>query len=70
MGEAVKIRGMFVHPMEVEDVVSKIPGISKFHVICTHEKMKDIVTAKLELESDDLDKDSISKSFMKSKINQ
>ena len=64
VGEAVKIRGMFVHPMEVEDVVSKIPEISRFHVIVTHDAMKDFITAKLELEEEGLDKDAIRESFM------
>ncbi|MEW6616157.1 MAG: hypothetical protein AB1401_11950 [Thermodesulfobacteriota bacterium] len=64
VGEGVKIRGMFVHPIEVEDVVSKIPGISRFHIICTHENMKDLITAKLELNSEDIDKDAITESFM------
>jgi len=64
VGEGVKIRGMFVHPLEVEDVVSKIPGISRFQIAVTHEDMKDVITAKLELEKEDLDKDAITKSFM------
>ena len=65
VGEAVKVRGMFVHPMEVEDVVSRIAGISRFQIAITHEDMKDIIMVKLELEKEDLDKDAITESFMK-----
>ncbi|MDY7033858.1 MAG: phenylacetate--CoA ligase family protein, partial [Thermodesulfobacteriota bacterium] len=65
VGEAVKIRGMFVHPMEVDDVVSKIPEISKYKIDVTHENRKDIITVKLELNQEDADKDKIRETFMK-----
>ena len=65
VGEAVKTRGMFLHPQEVADVVSQQSGISRYHVTVTHENMKDIITAKIELENEGLDKESLRESFMK-----
>ena len=65
VGEAVKVRGMFLHPSEVEDVTSRIPEISKFHVAITHKDMKDIISAKLELAKEDADRGKITETFMK-----
>ena len=63
VGEAVKIRGMFVHPMEVDDVVAKMPEVSKYQVIATHEKMRDIISVKLELADDSADKEKVGSAF-------
>ncbi|MFH1624790.1 MAG: phenylacetate--CoA ligase family protein, partial [Pseudomonadota bacterium] len=60
VGEAVKTRGMFIHPLEAEDVVSKLSGVSKFQILVSHHKMRDFITAKVELTNETVDKEKLS----------
>ena len=65
VGEAVKTRGMFIHPLEAEDVVSNLSGILKFQILISHHKMRDFITAKFELADEDVDKENLADTFMK-----
>ncbi|MDY7031495.1 MAG: hypothetical protein SVY10_06250 [Thermodesulfobacteriota bacterium] len=65
VGEAVKTRGMFIHPLEAEDVVSKLSGILKFQILVSHHKMRDFITAKLELVDEAVHKENLADTFMK-----
>ncbi|MFH1626036.1 MAG: hypothetical protein ABID54_12915 [Pseudomonadota bacterium] len=65
VGEGVKTRGMFIHPSEVEDVVSKLPGVSKFQVTVGHAQMRDSISAKFELKDETVDKEALADAFKK-----
>ncbi|MBI5167007.1 MAG: AMP-binding protein [candidate division NC10 bacterium] len=47
--EVTKVRGMFVHPRQVNEVISKFPAISRYQVVVTREKHLDEMTFRLEL---------------------
>ncbi|MEW6615173.1 MAG: hypothetical protein AB1401_06900 [Thermodesulfobacteriota bacterium] len=66
VGEAVKTRGMFIHPLEAEDVVSRLSGVSKFQILISHHEMRDFITAKFELTDEGVDKEKLADTFMKS----
>lgn len=59
VGEAAKVRGMFISPPEVADVVSRIPVITRFQLQITHADLRDIVTARFELANETVDKEKV-----------
>ncbi|MEW6033259.1 MAG: AMP-binding protein [Chloroflexota bacterium] len=50
VGEAAKIRGMFVHPKQVDEVMSRFPIISRWTVLVTRPGQRDELTLKVELD--------------------
>ncbi len=48
IGEAVKVRGMFVHPSQLASVVAKFPGIEKYQLVCSRINQKDFLTFRFE----------------------
>lgn len=44
IGDAVKVRGMFLHPRQVGDVVSRFPEISHWQVVVTRAGHKDFLS--------------------------
>ena len=65
VGEGVKTRGMFIHPLEADDVVSKLPGISNFQIAVSHVEMKDFITATFEVDEEPDNKEQLIDAFMK-----
>lgn len=49
-GDAVKVRGMFVHPNQVRFAAAAIPGILATQVIITRPDLRDDVTLRVEVE--------------------
>jgi len=49
VGEAVKVRGMFVHPNEVRGVLAGVPEVARYQLVVTREGYQDRLTARLEL---------------------
>lgn len=48
--EVTKIKGMFVHPRQIDEAVSKFPGeVEKMRIIVTREGVTDIMTAEVQL---------------------
>ncbi|NOY77045.1 MAG: phenylacetate--CoA ligase [Calditrichaeota bacterium] len=47
VGEGVKVKGMFVHPSQVWDVLKKIPCVKDFQILVTRTGHKDILTYQL-----------------------
>jgi len=54
VGDAVKVRGLFIAPTQLKEVSQKMGDI-KFHIVVTRESYKDYVTAILELEEGKVD---------------
>ena len=59
VGDAVKVRGMFIHPRQVEEAVSKFPEISNFQIIITRVAHRDEMGLKLELGEETVDKEKL-----------
>jgi len=47
--QATKVRGLFIHPGQADEVVSKHPQISRYRVVVTRREHKDEMTFQVEL---------------------
>jgi phenylacetate-CoA ligase len=45
-GEAVKVRGMFVHPNQLRFAASQVPGVQAVQAVVTRPDLKDVLTLK------------------------
>lgn len=45
-GEAVKVRGMFVHPNQLRFAASQVPGVAGVQAVVTRPDLKDVLTVK------------------------
>lgn len=50
--QAAKVRGTFVHPWQVDEVISRYPEVFKYQVVITREDHKDVMTFLVELKKD------------------
>ena len=69
VGEAVKVRGMFIHSQQIEDVVRKFPEVSRFQLNVSRSGHRDEWTIKVELKEEaDREKllDALQKSIQES----
>jgi phenylacetate-CoA ligase len=48
-GEAVRVRGMFVHPKQTDEVMTKFPDIRRYQLVVTRPKDRDEMVLKIEL---------------------
>src|SRR5262245_15396425 len=46
--EVTKIRGMFVHPRQVDEVAARVPGVSRYQVVVTRHEHQDVLTFLVE----------------------
>ena len=46
--QTTKIRGMFVHPKQVDDIVKRFPEVSRARLVVTGEMANDVMTLKVE----------------------
>lgn len=51
-GDAIKVRGMFLHPNQVMAAVSRIPAIKRAQAVITRDNNRDIITVNIELNPD------------------
>lgn len=54
-GQAVKVRGMFVHPRQLAMAFKHFPAISRYQALVTREGSRDELTVRVESGSDPLD---------------
>ena len=52
VGDAVKVRGMFLHPRQVSEVVARFPNVARCQVVVDRISERDHVTLQLELIQD------------------
>ncbi len=50
--QAAKVRGTFVHPWQVDEVISRYPEVFKYQVVITREDHSDVMTFLVELKED------------------
>jgi len=65
VGEAVKVRSMFVHPKELADAIGKFPQIINYRIVVNRIGHRDDVTLIIELESEDVDVPQLSENILK-----
>jgi phenylacetate-CoA ligase len=49
VGDAVKVRGMFVHPSQVREVMSQFPEITRYQAVVTRAGHRDELNFYLEI---------------------
>jgi phenylacetate-CoA ligase len=47
--EVTKVRGMFIHPRQVDETVSRVPGVRRAQLVVTREGHEDSLTLRVEL---------------------
>ena len=47
--EVTKVRGMFIHPRQVDEVLARFPGVARGQVVVTREEHQDALTLTVEL---------------------
>ena len=50
--QVTKVRGLFVHPGQAEEVTSRYPQIEKYQVVVTRKEHKDEMTFRIELKEE------------------
>lgn len=66
IGDAIKIRTMFCHHYQVNEVVSKIPQIARYQIVVSHgANYRDDMIFKVELVQEDVDKEQVSQALKK-----
>jgi phenylacetate-CoA ligase len=44
-----KVRGMFIHPRQVDEVAARLGGIARYQVVVTRDGHEDVLTLRVEL---------------------
>jgi phenylacetate-CoA ligase len=47
--EVTKVRGMFIHPRQADEVVAKVKGVDRFQVVVGREGHNDSLTLRVQL---------------------
>ncbi len=64
VGDAVKVRGMFVHPNQLKAALTKFPAIARVQGIVTRpDQVRDALTLKVELAQADVEREKLSREF-------
>jgi len=62
MGDAVRTRGMFIHPRQLEPAMAKFPQVAQYQAIVTRPGHRDDLTLKVELKTEEeVDKEKLAK---------
>ncbi len=51
IGDAVRTRGMFIHPRQLEQAMARFPQVAQFQAVVTRSGHRDELTLKIELKS-------------------
>ena len=60
VGDAVKVRGMFLHPNQLSFSVGQVPSVAKFQALVTRENNRDSFTLRVVLADENANKDELS----------
>ncbi|MFQ5843204.1 MAG: phenylacetate--CoA ligase family protein [Thermodesulfobacteriota bacterium] len=61
--QLTKVRGVFVHPGQADEVARRYPNITAYRVLVTREKDQDVMTFQVELKDEDVDKKRLKEEF-------
>jgi phenylacetate-CoA ligase len=59
VGDAVKVRGMFVHPNQLTFALSQVPGISRAQAVVTRPESRDQMTLRVVLSEEAVDRETL-----------
>ena len=59
VGDAIKVRGMFLHPLQLKGAVASIPGTGNAQAIVRRPDVRDEVTLKVEFSGDDASREAV-----------
>lgn len=59
IGEGVRVRGMFVHPRQVNEVIAKFPEISRHQAVVARPQTRDELVLNIELIDESVDRDKL-----------
>jgi phenylacetate-CoA ligase len=59
VGDAVKVRGMFLHPLQLKGAIAKFDALGAVQAIVTRPQTRDQVELRIELKDDSLEKDAL-----------
>ncbi|OGN90373.1 MAG: hypothetical protein A2Z70_01560 [Chloroflexi bacterium RBG_13_48_17] len=65
-GEAVRVRGMFVHPKQTDEVIVRFPEIRRYQLVVTRPQNRDEMVLKVELADAAADKEKLKSALDKS----
>jgi phenylacetate-CoA ligase len=57
--QLTKVRGVFVHPGQADEIVRRYSNIAAYRVVVTRERDQDVMTLQVELKDDDIDKEKL-----------
>jgi phenylacetate-CoA ligase len=66
VGDAVRTRGMFIHPRQLEPAMAKFPQIAQYQAVVTRPGTRDDLTLKVELKTEE----GIDKEHLANELNQ
>ena len=64
IGDAIRTRGMFIHPKQLEPALAKFPEITKYQGIITRQGYRDQFTLKVELKQEGIEKEQLSQKLI------
>lgn len=50
--EVTKVRGMFIHPRQADEVAARVPAVKRYQVVVTRQEHQDVLTFHVELAPD------------------
>lgn len=59
VGDAVRIRGMFVHPKQTDEVIQGFPEISRYQLVVTRPQHRDEMVLQIELANESVDREKL-----------
>jgi phenylacetate-CoA ligase len=59
VGEAVRTRGMFIHPRQLDPAMAKFSAVSRYQAVVTRPGHRDDLTLNVELKDESIDKDKL-----------
>lgn len=63
VGDAIKVRGMFVHPNQLRFAVGQVPGVAKFQAVVTRPENRDEFTLRIALADDSADRQALTETL-------
>jgi phenylacetate-CoA ligase len=64
--QLTKVRAVFVHPGQADEVARRYPNIAAYRVVVTREKDQDVMTFQVELKDEKVDKEKLKKDIQNS----
>ncbi len=65
LGDAVKVRGMFVHPNQLRFAVGQVPGVARFQAVVTRPENRDVFTLQVATTATPADREILTTTLSK-----